>query len=127
MLSIRNCKFVTFLTIMSLCLAFLLPMFATAAEVDFVQYHEVIWYDSDGNVIIDDEQIDKLQSIQNTSSRAVVCCSNQDPVTYYFEEHFYEPPVPAWCTYNRYREIFCNNCNMRISETLIGTYSHVHQ
>ena len=103
------------------------PMFASASEISPSQNTYTLWFDVDDNPIIDAEKIEELNNLRNTNARAYVCCSNQRQRIYYYEEHFYDPPTPASCTYNRYREIFCDNCDKLLSDTFIGTYSHVHQ
>lgn len=89
---------------------------------------EYIWYDEAGSRIDDPELIAELWSAM--VSRGPVyqnCCDNPSHVTYYYEEHLYDPPTPAWCAFNRYEFVKCQNCGSAISHTYIETRNHVHQ
>lgn len=89
---------------------------------------QCIWYDEAGNRIDDPELIASLWSAM--VSRGPVyqnCCDKPSHVTYYYEEHLYDPPTPAWCVFDRYKFVKCQNCGSAISHTYIETCKHVHQ
>lgn len=89
---------------------------------------QCIWYDEAGNRIDDPELLAKLWSAM--VSRGPVyqnCCDNPSHVTFYYEEHLYDPPTPAWCVVDRYELVRCQNCASAISFTSLGISHHVHQ
>lgn len=89
---------------------------------------EYIWYDEAGNRIDDPELIAELWSTM--VSRGPVyqnCCDNPSHVTYYYEEHLYDPPTPAWCAFNRYEFVKCQNCGSTISRAVVEEGTHTHE
>lgn len=87
-----------------------------------------IWYDEAGNRIDDPELIAELWSTMVSRGPAgQSCCDNPSHVTYYYEEHLYEPPAPARCTFQRTELVVCQNCGSTISRTVVEEGTHTHE
>ena len=92
---------------------------------------EHIVYDSEGNRVEDETLLHLLEESENDFSVArgsviQTCCDNPSPVTYYDEDHIYQPPTPALCSYSRYEVIICQNC-VSYSRTYLGEILHTHR
>lgn len=106
----------------------ILPTFAF--ENDTTKFNcstETMWFDDNGNSIDNAILISKLENGSTIMPVGYVCCTNQKIETYYREEHLYEMPLPSLCVYNKYRTTYCANCDLVISDVLIGSYTHTHQ
>lgn len=87
-----------------------------------------IWYDEAGNRIDDPELIAELWSTMVSRGPAgQSCCDNPSHVTYYYEEHLYEPPAPARCTFQRTELVVCQNCGSTISRAVVEEGTHTHE
>lgn len=102
----------------------LVPVLATTENMT---YKQTYWFDESGNMISDEQLIDKLENASVQMSRGYVCCKNQKLETYYNEDHMYQRPLPSLCVYYKYRIIYCAGCNVTLSNVKIGEYTHTHQ
>lgn len=89
-------------------------------------------YDSEGNLVVDPSLILCLSESESASfiargPVAQTCCENPSQTVFYDEWHLYQPPTPAWCTYERIEILLCKNCITVYSRTNLGEILHVHR
>lgn len=120
-----NRKRLLYFSIIIVLAVSIIPLNAFAHEKS-TSVCERIWYDEDGNLLKDVELTTYIESKGQGDARAVVCCANQDILTRYYEDHYYEPPLPALCVYDRIRCLICGNCDAILSTENIGSYTHTH-
>ena len=93
---------------------------------------EYLVYDNEGKRVEDARILQLLEESESDFSIArgpviQTCCDSPSYETLYQEWHFYQPPTPASCTYERIEAVVCRNCSSIYSKTSLGTFEHTHR
>lgn len=98
---------------------------ASATQTGTIK-ESTLWFSEDGERVADENLIYHLENGHPAVCRGAVCCDAMHKVTYISEEHTYSYPLPSTCIYDKFRIVYCTNCETVWSRTFIGQYTHTH-